>query len=356
MTTLFPTSLDNLDATRGTATDTLAVPSHVTHHTNEDDAIEALQAKVGVDSSAVTTSLDYKLKNPASVNPGHKHTLTATGFTDVVVTAPSNGEILTWDTDHWENAGTSAADASTTVKGVTKVSVAPASASDPIAVGDNDPRVPTTGENDALVGTSGTPSSSNKYVTADDVSSAAGSGKIVRASGTALPALDAGSLTNIPTAVISYDTTQASIGASSTAEETVYSVAIPANTLGTSRVVDIRTIASQLTIINTATATIRFKYGSTTVATVVINPGATRDYVSILGQMFLGSAGTTGTQKFNVVLHGGISETANVIYATGDGTASEDSTTALNFIITIQYSASDANNRWIKRLLVAKRT
>lgn len=61
------------------------------------------------------------------------------------------------------------ADASTTVKGITKMSVAPASAASPIAVGDNDPRVPTTDENDALAGTSGTPSSSNKYVTADDV-------------------------------------------------------------------------------------------------------------------------------------------------------------------------------------------
>lgn len=35
-------------------------------------------------------------------------------------------------------------DASTTVKGISKLSYAPASATDPIAVGDNDPRVPTT--------------------------------------------------------------------------------------------------------------------------------------------------------------------------------------------------------------------
>lgn len=71
------------------------------------------------------------------------------------------------------------ADASTTVKGITKLSVAPASASNPIAVGDNDGRVPTQDENDALAGTSGTPSSSNKYVTADDVAENTAS-KIVR--------------------------------------------------------------------------------------------------------------------------------------------------------------------------------
>ena len=35
--------------------------------------LNALAAKVGDDASAVTTSLDYLLKNPASLEPGHKH-------------------------------------------------------------------------------------------------------------------------------------------------------------------------------------------------------------------------------------------------------------------------------------------
>mgnify|MGYP006348318351 FL=1 len=57
-------------------------------------------------------------------------------------------------------------DSSTSVKGIGRVSVAPVSAAIPIFVGDNDGRVPTQSENDALAGT-GTPSSSNKYVTED---------------------------------------------------------------------------------------------------------------------------------------------------------------------------------------------
>lgn len=32
-----------------------------------------LEAKVGTDGSAVATSLDYKVKNISSVDPGHKH-------------------------------------------------------------------------------------------------------------------------------------------------------------------------------------------------------------------------------------------------------------------------------------------
>lgn len=88
-------------------------------------------------------------------------------------------------------------DSSTSTKGIGKTSVAPASATEPIFVGDNDPRVPTQDENNALVGTSGTPSTSNKYVTNDDTSDAAVSGKVVRATGTALPALDGTNLTGI---------------------------------------------------------------------------------------------------------------------------------------------------------------
>jgi hypothetical protein len=90
-----------------------------------------------------------------------------------------------------------APDATTTVKGITKMSYAPASATEPISVGDNDPRVPTQDQNDALAGSSGTPSSTNTFVTTDDVSDAAVTGKIVRATGTKLPALFADNLKSV---------------------------------------------------------------------------------------------------------------------------------------------------------------
>jgi microcystin-dependent protein len=59
MATNFPTSLDTLsNPSSGSA---LNSPSHSSQHADANDAIEALQAKVGVNSSAVTTSLDYKV-------------------------------------------------------------------------------------------------------------------------------------------------------------------------------------------------------------------------------------------------------------------------------------------------------
>lgn len=68
----YPTSLDSL--TNPLSTDTLASPSHSGQHADANDAIEALQAKVGINSSAVTTSHDYRIAQleaaPAGITTG----------------------------------------------------------------------------------------------------------------------------------------------------------------------------------------------------------------------------------------------------------------------------------------------
>lgn len=61
MATNFPSSLDAF--TNPTSGDTLDSPDHAGQHADANDAIEALQAKVGVDGSAVSTSHDYILAN-----------------------------------------------------------------------------------------------------------------------------------------------------------------------------------------------------------------------------------------------------------------------------------------------------
>ena len=57
--------------------------------------------------------------------------------------------------------------ASDEILGASKVSVAPADASNPILLGDNDERIPTQNEKDAMEGSYGTPSTSNKFATED---------------------------------------------------------------------------------------------------------------------------------------------------------------------------------------------
>lgn len=77
-------------------------------------------------------------------------------------------------------------------------------------------QLPSSGQKSALTGSSGTPGGSNKYITEDDVSAAGASGKVVRATGTALPALSAANLTNLPLQYKCGTTTKDSSEASTT--------------------------------------------------------------------------------------------------------------------------------------------
>lgn len=85
----YPTTLQDLDATRGTDNDKLSSPNHVTHHALEDSTIEALEAKVGVDGSAVTTSHDYKLSGVTGSDKAVSKTGTET-LTGKTISGASN--------------------------------------------------------------------------------------------------------------------------------------------------------------------------------------------------------------------------------------------------------------------------
>lgn len=61
LATNFPNSLDTL--ANPNSTDSLSNPSHSQQHINANDAIEALQTKVGIDGSNDTNSIDYKISD-----------------------------------------------------------------------------------------------------------------------------------------------------------------------------------------------------------------------------------------------------------------------------------------------------
>lgn len=85
MAITFPTTLDSL--TNPTATDGLDSPDHATQHANANDAIEALEAKVGADGSSVTTSHDYKLSGVTSTDKAVSLTGSET-LTNKTLTSP----------------------------------------------------------------------------------------------------------------------------------------------------------------------------------------------------------------------------------------------------------------------------
>ena len=88
MATSFPTSLDSFtNPSASDALDSVSVP-HADQHSNLNDAVEALQAKVGVDGSTVTSSLDYQR------GLVHIDTFTGTG-----VSAANFDDVFTSDFD-----------------------------------------------------------------------------------------------------------------------------------------------------------------------------------------------------------------------------------------------------------------
>ena len=65
MATNYPNNLDELINPNGT--DQLSAPSHSEQHANANDAIEALQIKVGIDGSQDPDSLTYKVNDIVSI-------------------------------------------------------------------------------------------------------------------------------------------------------------------------------------------------------------------------------------------------------------------------------------------------
>jgi hypothetical protein len=91
MSSVYSTSLDSF--VDPTATSKLNSPAHSTQHININDAVEKIEAKVGADSSAVTTSHDYKLSGVTgtdkAVSKTGTETLTTKTLTAPVITNPT---------------------------------------------------------------------------------------------------------------------------------------------------------------------------------------------------------------------------------------------------------------------------
>jgi len=64
--TNFPTGLDD-DSSLYDVTDTVSTPM-AAHHNNIKEAVKAIEAKLGIRSSAVPTSLDYRIGNPTGAH------------------------------------------------------------------------------------------------------------------------------------------------------------------------------------------------------------------------------------------------------------------------------------------------
>lgn len=103
MTTAFPTDLDALTNPGPTDFEDDAGVEHDVEHADANDAIEALEAKVGIDDSAVTTSLDYRVQ--ALETGGAVGELPdLTDVNDAATSGASVDDVLTFDGSEWNAA------------------------------------------------------------------------------------------------------------------------------------------------------------------------------------------------------------------------------------------------------------
>lgn len=108
MSTNFPSGLDTYTLLTENVDDVLAA-----HMNDRGDAIEALETKIGVNSSAVDTSIDYFLKHASGEFRTHTHTgesddgalIPINNLSDVNITSIQNQQFLRYNSTSgkWEN-------------------------------------------------------------------------------------------------------------------------------------------------------------------------------------------------------------------------------------------------------------
>lgn len=258
--------------------------------------------------------------------------------------------------------------ATPSVYGITKLSTAAVSPTDPIAVGDNDTRVPTQGENDALQGTVGTPSDTNRYVTNDDTTSTPTADAVVRGNGSGqvlggwlgagTPTLGAavvGGGTGNPglyrNKIISLSTTPITIG-DTTTETTLATATLTGGTLGTNDGILFSLNVSNLTN-RYRSLTFRLKIGSTTIATASINTTGDQEktYKAVLNGMIF-SDNSTSSQAGRIAFIANETQqstgTGNQsIGSNGIGTATEDTSTNKTITLTGQWGGGSGSSQTI---------
>lgn len=140
---------------------------------------------------------------------------------------------------------------------------------------------------------------------------------------------------------------------SSTTETTVFTTSVAANTLSTNNAIKGRLWVSNLQISNTYQITFRLKYGSTTLVSSVLTNGQSvgalnGGYVDFV----ISGAGSTSSQEGHIqaFFYNNAGQTIDVTpggsqgFLFSSGTSSEDSTGALNLVMTAQFNNSSATD------------
>lgn len=336
MSTNFPTSLDTSTTIPAEGASTPLATNHVTAHQNIQDAIEAIEAKVGADSSIVTTSHDYKLSEVTSTDKavGKTASQTLTNKTLGSGTAISLGSDAEGDTYYRNSSGVLVRLARGTDNYILKMNG----------------NVPNWEAESVTSNASTTTAGIVELATASEINSGTATG----GSGAPLvitPDNFASSVYANAVQVLSKSYSNTTVS-NTVSETTLFSYTIAGGTLGTSKAIRIK--GSFAMSFNATGAgnnlTLRLKLGGTTLDTNTITPtvamGTTSTDVGTF-EIMLYATGATNTQEwmYNFFQANQTAGTvSDVFHARKKGTASADSTIDRDLVITAQYAAASTVN------------
>lgn len=155
------------------------------------------------------------------------------------------------------------------------------------------------------------------------------------------------------------DTTQV-ITPANTSENTIYSEAIPAGTLSTNNAIKFKVLFSDFGLSNSPDEikTIRLKYGSTTIATVVADIGSNPADLSFDGIYLEGwviANNATNAQKGQLEIFSGFGDVDGSNFINADyGTSAIDSTITQNLVITIQSNVAGTASVTAEAIVIEK--
>lgn len=327
MSTNFPTTLDDATSLPVEASGTALSVNHVTAHQNLQDAVEAIEAKLGVNGSAVTTSHDYKLSGVTGTDKAVSKTGTET-LTNKTLTSPTvTGATIT----------------TSTVNGVTLQTAG--SATDFLGADGSYHAGSTSNASTSVKGVVEAATSSE--VTAGTATGGTGAVLVVTpdALAASTPVFNGSALTNLPGQLIGLSATDSSSVTNTVAETTVATISIPANTIGTTKGVKFRATFYASWTASNGDITFRAKYGGTSIcdSTITSVSGTPTQSGYFVLDGILISAGTTSSQEGTAFMESQTLSSGTITKVTTPTSLSIDNTSSQNLIFTIQWSSASSS-------------
>lgn len=320
--TNFPSSLDNSTTLPVEAANTPLSTNHIISHQNIQDALEAVEAKIGIDSSAVTTSHDYKLSLVTTTDKALPRDAAATTTNKILGTgtAITLGSDAEGDT-YYRTSGNVLA------------------------------RLPRGSDNQIYKMNGNVPNWEAETVTVDATSTTAGIVELATAAeitaGTATGgdgplvvtpdqlALSAPTFSGVNVSNVTRLTRLASYTpAGNTTENTVYTTTITGGLLSTNGMIKVRTPFNATSTATAETFTIRLKFGGSTLQTQTFSTGAvgggTASRFSGIIEGWIINNAATNAQNHGMYCAGGFSLPSGPNPAAMDYVTSADSTSAID--------------------------